>query len=235
MIPSLVSVTFAVLIAAIQGLMTANTLAAVAVIYMTVILLYIAIYHINIIAVMLTGHVMITIFSAVILQTYEVGVTGILAGLNADYPEFSLFTPYRWCIEAINASGIAAELLPVLWMLIQGAAFLGLAYLLFRARPAEAAGRALAFEIMRPIAKIALVVPAALFNALIFREMTYYSGDYLGRGNPWFIGLAIIITAALYCGLLEVIYEFDIKAAGKNKRYILICGALAALIFLIGT
>jgi hypothetical protein len=134
-----------------------------------------------------------------------------------------LVTPYYWFARVLVLAEMKTYSL-IIWILVMAVGFLAIAYLAYAKRPAEAAGRAMAFNFLKPVVKIALAVPATLLIALSFSNITASFG---------YVALGIILTSVLFCCLLEVIYEFDIKAALKKKRHILVSGVLSTLIFLI--
>ena len=47
----------------------------------------------------------------------------------------------------------------------------GLGMFLYRKRPSEAAGRAMAFKVSEPVIRFLLVVPITLFSGMIFRSI----------------------------------------------------------------
>lgn len=243
LIPSLISLTIAILIAAAQGLITAKFLGSFILMYLMFLALFIGVYHVCLIAVMLTGNVVITFFAIIILQGYETIMLllhemymmasfekYISAYMGSVYMFFTPYWFYAMYWDSPDPVGSGAGFLMMLFLLIQAAVFLSIAYFLYRRRPAEACGRALSFNKLKPFIKVAIVVPMALIIANVFRIATSY-GEYK-NGNSWFIVLGLIISVVITSCLIEVIYELDIKAALKNKRHIIISGLIAGFILL---
>jgi len=241
LIPSFTSVFLAVFIAASQGLLKPIDIGQFVLMYLLYFALFLAVYHVNIIAIMLTGNMVVSLFMMVILHGYEALVYGLQYMYMEEFfmkfvPYFHnpvlFLTPFYWITEGINPWSIAA--IPVYAVVA-----LLIAYLLYCKRPAEAAGRALVFPQIEPLLKIGLAIPAALVIAMVFWNATsgrtYMDMEYHVRGNgsTIFIAFGIIITTIIVCCLMEVIYEFDIKAALGNKHHILISGIAAAAIFII--
>ena len=106
---------------------------------------------------------------------------------------------------------------------------LALAYWCYRKRPAEAAGRAMAFKVTQPVIKIALAIPAALFAGLIVSNIVGYSPLWNG-GSPGFPVFSMAIVVVVVCCLMQVVYEFDIRGKLHQKWHILITSAPGALI-----
>lgn len=277
LLPSLVGFFGGLLVAAGHGVAGGEMVRQAGQLYLMMLLLYLALYHLNIAAVMLTGNIMVTLFGIGVLQFYEPAIR-LLAEIyksvffdkyygmsGREIFNTMWFSPYH-IMFALDGTGnkTPPPVFGTVWLTAQ-LLLLGLAALwLYRKRPAEAAGKALAFAGTRPVIKMAIVVPAVLAAALAIKELTasgsiysmvqMYNYDYYNminsgmrsagvlnspigssiavNGSPWFIALAMIVTAALAGGLLEVIFEFDIKACLSRKKHILIGLGLAAVIYL---
>lgn len=88
-------------------------------------------------------------------------------------------------------------------------------YLLFLRRPSETAGRAMAFEKINFIIRFLLVIPLALYAGLFLSEMT--SNESMG----WLI-FGIVFSAFLLHGIMECIFQFDIRALVAKKGQLLL-------------
>lgn len=103
--------------------------------------------------------------------------------------------------------------------LLIAAVFAGIALLLHRLRPSEAAGHAISFERAKAPIKILLVVPCTVMSAIAFWTV-YYS-------LPWLIfGFAAGLLLS-HC-LIEIIYHFDFRKLFANLHHMVICAVLAA-------
>jgi ABC-2 type transport system permease protein len=238
LLPSLVSLVGAVLIAAAQGIITGAMVATLVHRYLLTFALYITIYHFNIIAVMLTGSMGITTIGIIFLQGYEAMlITLRMLYLNnfggapvRDFPGDMPFTPY-YMYSVAAKDGIVSDIWATIrWFAILSLLFMGIAYLLYLKRPSEAAGHPIAFKRSEPVVKIAIAVPASLFMAVMFKMATSFESNG-NNGNPWLIGLALVLTSVLACAMLQAIFEFDVKAALNKKHHILISLGLSILIF----
>lgn len=87
-------------------------------------------------------------------------------------------------------------------------------YLLFLRRPSEAAGRAMAFEKANSVIRFMLVIPLALYAGLFLDEMSTISSI------AWLI-FGVIFAAFLLHGIMECIFQFDIKAIISKKKQLL--------------
>ncbi|RGY99469.1 hypothetical protein [Clostridium sp. AM58-1XD] len=96
-----------------------------------------------------------------------------------------------------------------------------IALLLYRKRPSEAAGKAMAFSISKPIIRILIVMLSALGGALFFWGM---------RGN---IGWAVfgLITGCLiaHC-VIEIIYNFDFKKLFSHYKQMIGCFVVSLIV-----
>ena len=105
--------------------------------------------------------------------------------------------------------------IPILGMIIYIVAVGYLAYRLFKKRAAESAGRAMAFEKFNSIIRILIVVPVALYLGVFLKSMSSNESDM------WLL-FGIIFSAAICHGIIQGIFESDIKAAfTKKKQFIL--------------
>jgi hypothetical protein len=84
-----------------------------------------------------------------------------------------------------------------------------LAYWLYLKRPAEAAGRAMAFEKMNAPIRFAIVIPIALYFGFFLSEL---SGNY---GSKFWIVIGIIFGVVLLHGIVESIFNFDLRKRGE--------------------
>ncbi|MCL2253696.1 MAG: hypothetical protein FWC09_04555 [Lachnospiraceae bacterium] len=239
-IPSIVSLCIGITIAAIQGYMTFNTLLGIGLMYLLAVAVYISIYHLNMVALMLTGHIVISFLGMIILHSYEVIIKQLqyiymqqfFQKFVAESISETIFTaPFYWLIAFfdIGDSSFFIWTLPIIF--VQAGVYFAIAYFIYCKRPAEACGRALAFKGTQPFVKIAIALPMALYIAMLFWEITSYGSG--SNGNLALVMVGLTIATVITCCVFEVIYEFDIKAVLKKKRHILISGIIAAMIFMI--
>lgn len=96
-------------------------------------------------------------------------------------------------------------------------AFVGiLAYILFLKRPSESAGRAMAFTKCNTAIRILLVIP-----------LTLYLGLYLSQvatiGEEIWMLLGFVIGTILLHGIIESIFQFDIRGLWSHKKQMIYC------------
>ena len=85
------------------------------------------------------------------------------------------------------------------------------AYLLYLRRPSETAGRAMAFEKANSWIRVLLVVPLALYAGLFLNEIT-------SIGSTAWLLFGVIFASCLLHGIIEAIFQFDIKALISKKK-----------------
>ncbi len=231
-IPYLVNLLLAIVIAWFSGGMNGRIFSQAWEAALLHLLLFLGVYGIAILAVMLTGNLVITVFATVIFLAYEMAVRLLLEGYMVKF--FSYYSYYS-SNEALYLSplwyfGQAAEgfdggtfpLAAILGTLLLTAAVIGLAYFCYWKRPSEAAGKAMAFEKSKAVVKLFLTVPFSLGTALVVDEIVLSSSVLV-------VG-ALLIAVVLGNAVIEVIYEADIKAAFRKKRQILVSGLCTAAI-----
>lgn len=89
-----------------------------------------------------------------------------------------------------------------------------IAYVLFLRRPSETAGRAMAFEKANDVIRFMIVIPLTLYAGLFLEEMATMTS------MAWLI-FGIIFGGFLLHGIMECIFQFDIKALLTKKKQLL--------------
>lgn len=192
---------------------------------------FLLIYHTTIVAMMLTGHLIIALLGTGVLSFYG----ALLPMLIIGYYE----TFYATFYQTIGVRNIALYLSPVfayssmqnekgLVFSICYSLFLILltfviSFLLYKKRKSEAAERAMAFEISKPIVKFFILILCSLGGGLFFKQFAYAEGDL------WFL-FGLWMGLLLSHVLVEIIYDFDIKAVFKHKRQMLFAATAVCII-----
>lgn len=241
-IPYLAGLALGMLVAAGNGAMDRSVLASAAAAVLAHTFLYLGVYHMAVLAVMLTGNIVITGFAFLTFCLYEFLVRIVSEGYKQMFFRyFSFFgsdktpvlSPFAMYISLAsrfyNTNRLDAKYLA--GMLIFAAAVGVLAYICYLKRPAEAAGRAMTFEITKPFVKIFLVVPAALFMGGVIADILGFNPEFSMEGIGWMI-FAMAAAVLLGSGVIQVIYEFDVKGCLHKKSHIVISAVFVALIFL---
>lgn len=225
-VPYLTGLIISILIAAQNGAVDKRVLYEVGKAFYTNILFYLCIYHMGILAVMLTGNIIITGFGFLVFCLYEYVVRMVLTGYK--YLFFRYASSYGMKTEPVFSPFFMYQS-PVklfIFAIIAGV----LAYICYLKRPAEAAGRSMAFEVTKPVIKILLIVPAALLAGLFISDAVGFSPVDSMDGIGYVI-FSMVLVIVIGCALIQVIYEFDIRGVFHRKSHIVISGVLTALIF----
>ena len=204
-------------------------------------LLYLCVYHLAILAVMLTGNIVITGMGFVVFCLYEWGVRRVDYVYRArffryfDVSSYSTdmrFSPFNMYSDMVNdQAGMMIQIKTVILMCIFAVVIGGISYFCYRKRPAESAGWAMVFSHTKPVIKILLVVPMALLMGdMVSNEVRYQPQQ--GMSGVWYVIFALVLVVVLGSAVIQVIYEFDIKGALHKKGHIVISGILVALIFM---
>lgn len=202
---------------------------------------YLSVYSIIILAVMLTGKPLISVMGVAVFLFYEMAVRALYMGMCSfsfhffyGYSEDDWLIPWISPFKIVNLYGnekigmVAAFVLFVAF----AAAVLALAYWCYKKRPSELAGSAMTFHGIKPFIKIGVAVPVALVAGLATAGLMNY--DPLdGTGSPFFPILLGALFLLLACGLIQVIFEADIKGMVHKKCDIIISAVLTLAIMLI--
>lgn len=236
-LPYLLSMVLSIIIAATQGALTDDVFAKCMLAIVTNLLFFTVNLHLTILVMTITGNWLIACAGIGVLNMLDEFCYSIFQSLEHQFfrtagyyfsirrDGFCTFFEYidaveRWKRQT-NISALSRELLPVFAKWILYAIVLVIpAYLCYRKRPAEAAGKAIAFPFFKPFIKIVVAVVGAVGVACII----YASSN----SNAVISILALIGSAILFGGILEVIYEFDIKAAIRHL-FSTGCAAVIAL------
>lgn len=243
LIPYLIGKGIGILFALVNGGMNGAILSETMMASALSLFFYLGIYHLAILAVMMTGNVIITGFGVLVFLLYE-GMIRIIIQSYMDlfFKHFSYYgfqaspmlSPFTMLQEFAQKfeNGQGNFGLTMLNLLLFAIGIGIIAYLCYLKRPAEAAGRAMAFRFPQPIIKILLTIPMTLLAGIIISDMSNYDPVFGDQGIG-FIIFSMALTLLICNCLIQVIYEFDIKGIMHKNIHILISGAAVIFIFLI--
>lgn len=244
LIPSFLSLCICYLIVAGNHALTGELIRDSLANYAVLLLVYLGCYHMTMLAVMMTGHVLITCLGTGVFFLYELIVRMMIQSYqqmffihysyySEDITNRILFSPIFMYVRFTDAySETDGKVLdPILQLIVFAGVLFLLAYLCYRKRPAEAAGRAMAFHLPEPIIKILIAVPCALIIGEIAGSIAGYNPLY-EQGSAATVLVVMAVAVIFICCLMQVLYEFDIKGILHRKADILISAVLTVLIFL---
>lgn len=245
-VPYLCNVLLSFLVAKAMGADISMALgeAAVAVFGNTV--LYLAVYHTTILAVMLTGNLIVTLMGTAVLLFYDgivyvLHITYMSTFFNSFYYRTEvklqnyLYSPVIRFIKMIGdcftykGYGYERVFLPgkfltgIIPVAVAAVLTLLLALWCYHRKPAEACGKAMVFPKTKAVIKILVTVQAGLAGGIIFYGLS---------GNSILFLILGLIAGTLLChGIIEVIYDFDIRSVRNGWKSLLIAAAGVAVIF----
>lgn len=211
------------------------------------ILHFLLIYHVTIIAVMLTGNLLVSMAATGVFLFYGLVASQILWWYSSTY--FSTYSNYPYSEGAawrsvpfispiasyvffvnscsnysdVTAGQQAGHLILTLFIT---AALFAAAMFLYKKRPSETAGKAIAFKKTEPVIRIFIVILVAMCGSIMFDSI---------RANPrsnWFWFGLILAGVVCHC-LMEIIYRFDFKAFFNHKIQLAACLLITAFIGII--
>lgn len=225
LVANLSGLALGTVIAVSQGAVNAEVLATAGLAFVWNLAFFLVFYHAMILAVMLTGNRFVTICVFLAFTLYEMGTFSLLESLKSTFfhtyshsftdegPKLSVLSDCTsniyWIKTKTDVTAMAGTALPLVgkWLLI-AAALLALVWISYQKRPSETAGKSLAFEWLKSVGKVAVVIPVALMIGMMVYN-TSYSNELLQAA-------AMLVGGVLLCAALEVLYDFDIRSVFKH-------------------
>ena len=218
---NLVSLMIGVIVAAVQGAVSGPVMAVIGLGFIWNLLFFLAIYHISILAVMLTGNQFVGLGVAGTLIMYELVLYYLINSMQSVFfktasgfyvphvPKLSVLQDYFGNTPRMKYTEDVKELLQQLlpyygkWFIL-AVVILAAAWVCYRKRPSEAAGQAMTYPVIGQIIKVAVVIPVSLGLGMWVHNAAYGSTALTLASM---IGSGVIVSAAA-----EVIFDFDIKS-----------------------
>lgn len=195
---------------------------------------FLLMYTVVIAAALMTGNTIVNVLGTAVFFLWGPGTVMLLIGYFSSYyitfyQDGNRFvellqksSPAAWYIGAVSEPEKAGSM--ALWAVAITVLLIALCVFLYKKRPSEAAGRAMAFRKSQPVIKLLLVVPIALTGSLIFREMMGSDG--------WSI-FGLVCGLVISYAIIEIIYNFDFRRLFAHKKQFALCTvcSLAILAF----
>ena len=205
-------------------------------------LFYTILYTFSIIAVCLTGNILISLFACGTLFLYGPAIYLLCSGMfenffsyysAAGHPEELLFflSPVTFYCKVVSSRRYgspyidfsAGALCISLLLLILTIA---IAIFLYKKRSSEAAGKAIAFRFIEAPVKFLIVIPVSLAAGLFGQNIV------TNGGFTWYV-FGSLCGFLLSYGIMEVIYHFDIRKAFAHKIHLIACAGITFMIILL--
>lgn len=193
---------------------------------------FVLVYMTVVLAVIFTGNTVVGLLGTGVFFCWGPGVVAIITSYFTEY----FWTFYdngnflmRWCERTSPVFWYATAMFsehPSRMALIALAAaivWFGLGMFLYRKRPSEAAGKAMAFGISEPVIRFLLVVPITLFSGMIFHSIM--------SNDCWTI-FGLVCGLLISSCLIEIIYHFDFKSLFAHKKQLAVSAVAVAVVFL---
>lgn len=201
---------------------------------------FLLVYHISILAIMLTGRTVTGVLASLVIAFYPavISLVSPLESLFFDsyyFASSSLFDRLSYyCAPGLLADTLISQSADGTVTIPLSIAVIGLnavlfaaAFLLYRKYPSEAAGNALSFPATAPVIKVMICIPASLSAGLLIQSFAGVTE------RKWMIALSLM-TAVLLCAVIEFIYRMDMRMIFKNwiSSLISIAGVVVILCIL---
>ncbi|MDF2872187.1 MAG: hypothetical protein K0R05_3762 [Anaerocolumna sp.] len=207
-------------------------------------LYFILIYTITIIAVMLTGNGVVSILGTCVFLAYGPLLMLVRSMYYSSFYDTFLdnnltdrnilvfLSPIGKYIERTTQLHRAIQLYrgevedfrrSIFFTVVVILLLIALALFLYKKRPSEAAGKAMAFELAKPIIKFLMLVPVTLIGGLIFMQVSSMNSD------GWLI-FGLILIFIVFGAIVEIIYQFDLKKAFAHKKGLVAAAGTVILI-----
>ena len=192
------------------------------------------VYMTAIMAMLLTGNLVVGLLGTGVLFSWGPVICMTISAYFSEY--FTTFSgddsfllaliertssPVAWYVKACMSSQPGRM---ALGALIVAAVLFVLGMLLYRRRPSEAAGHAMAFPITEPIIRFLIVVPSSLLLGAMFHSMMYEDG--------WTV-FGLVCGLLLVSCIIEIIYHFDFRSLFAHKRQLLVSAVFVGVVFVI--
>ena len=191
------------------------------------------VYMTAILSMLLTGNLVVGLLGTGVLFSWGPVISMTISAYFSEY--FTTFSgddsfllalsertsPVAWYVEACMSSQPGRM---ALWALVAAAVLFVLGMILYRRRPSEAAGHAMAFKVTEPIIRFLIVVPSSLLLGAMFHSMMYEDG--------WTV-FGLVCGLLLVSCIIEIIYHFDFKSLFAHKRQLLVSAVFVGVVFAI--
>ncbi|MCR5604437.1 MAG: DUF6449 domain-containing protein [Lachnospiraceae bacterium] len=205
-------------------------------------LYFLGVYHLYMLAMMLTGTAFAGGCAFLVLSLYEPAVRALISMLKSAFYRYSyildsfyipVVSPYGLLINILNPRSYGRS--PALYagaLAVFDLAVFILVFILYMNRKSEAAGKTLAFKSTAVPLKLLIGIPVVTFTGITVAEVLDRSRE-LTVSDMGLIIFVCIIASIVTCVIIQGIFELDIKAAFKRKGQWFVC-ALAGLFIFFG-
>lgn len=148
-----------------------------------------------------------------LVPTYEAVFYDTFVSSEQNQNFWNMGSPATIVIQMVRSWSVwkwDSHLLWIICAVVMAIVVWTISYWLFQKRPAEAAGRAMAFPKMQPVLRFILVIPIALYSGVYLSMMSFQ------ESLIWLL-IGVVLGSIIFHGIVEWVYEFNIKAIFQHK------------------
>ena len=199
-----------------------STLDTLAITIANLVLAFLLIYHLAMVAVMLSGNILNTLVSGTIMSFVVLAIYGMYEGFASAYfdtyysfwgenlPKVIWANPIPGAIYQLVMRCEGMQVFPCVMNVLMAVLLLVLAFVLYLRRPSELAEQGIKIKPVQIIFKTSVTVLAGMAGWMFFGLLT--DTDSVG----WTVFGSILASVLAY-GILDIIFNMDFKAFFKNK------------------
>ena len=240
----LINMVLGMAVAAAFGCMSSAVIMGAIKAFLLYLLLFLGIYHISIIAVLLTGNTLVSLLAMIVLLGYELAIRALMVVMAS-----SFFLTYGNGGEEEIFDTLASPIVTIYKYIILGGeydywqyadknytygntslvlvcmaiVFGGISYFLYKNRVSESHGNSISFPKIKEVVRFALLLAVGGFG-------TYFI--YYVAGENVTIGIAgAVFFVALGHAVIQLIYEVDFRAIRRKWPTAIVSLAVVVLAF----
>ncbi|MDO4976476.1 MAG: DUF6449 domain-containing protein [Eubacteriales bacterium] len=222
-LPFLLSILVQTLITTALGVMRAGYFTWIVKGFVSGLLTFFLIYFLMAVCMLLTGQIYVALMAFLVFQSYTfVVIRLVLETLSTSFFQtyrvmadgmdtiFKMLSPFMVCVTMVENYSITCLVAAILWIFVLILA----SYWLFQIRPAESAGVAMAFSRGKLLIKTMITVPMGIVVGLFLSSVA-------GLENGILLYLGSILGGVIFHGIIECIYQNDIRALWSHRKHLL--------------
>lgn len=243
-IPYLAGLLFSFLLCIVYGVMTWDIFYSGVFCFVVHLMGYIVMYLVTILAMMLTGKLVIAFFGTCVLNLYAPAVyalgmvlreTFFVTSYSSSVDIEDALTITRWfspasyyfaLMNTVNSSK-GKFWLEFLSFLLLAAVLIALNLWLYKKRASEKADNAMSFKATEPVIRVMISIPVGVLAGLMFFALQYDNGA--GGALFWLI-FGGVLGGFLCHGVIEALYNGDIKKCLSHKIQMVVTMLVAAVV-----
>lgn len=210
--------------------------------FVKLLLYFLAVYHLYIFAMMLTGTAIGGLCAYLVMSLFELATRGLIGLYKISFFKYDyilddfyipVISPYGLFMKMTRDSYVSGGRSPLeyaLYLLLLVFVLLAASYIVYMKRPVERAGKTLVFKGMATFLKLLMATEVVAYASLLTLYVLNRTRQ-LKRGDICAIILVCFITSLIICSIIEAVFELDIKAVVNKKAHWFICAGFALAVF----